>query len=67
MSLRIFHMVFIVASILLSIFVGVWGIREFATVGSVVALATGIVFFVCGAILVVYASKVFGKLKDLAR
>ena len=67
MSLRIFHMVFIVASILLSLFVAVWGAREFAVEGSTSGLLTGLTFLVCGTALAFYASKAFDKLKELAR
>ena len=42
----------------LSIWVGVWGIRNGATMLS-------IVFFVSAAALVFYGTKVYGKLRDL--
>ena len=66
MSLRVFHIVFISASILLSLFVGVWGVREFAFSDSVTGLVIAVLFFVCGSSLVIYATKTFAKLKELS-
>jgi hypothetical protein len=66
MSLRIFHVIFITVSIALSIFVAVWGVREFAATRSTGALALAIVFVAGGVALVLYAGKAFRKLKDLS-
>ena len=66
MSLRVFHIVFVLACIALSLYVGVWGIRQYYDVRSGSGLALGIVFLVCGVALVVYAGRVFRKLKDLS-
>lgn len=66
MSLRIFHVVFVTISILLSVFVTAWGFREYATSGSGQALALAIMFLLCGVALVAYAGRVFRKLKDLS-
>ena len=66
MSLRIFHIVFITVSIALSIFVAIWGVREFLATRSGGALALAILFSVCGIALVVYASRAFDKLKDVS-
>lgn len=65
MSLRVFHIVFITACVALSLWVGVWGIRDFMQERSGEALALGILFLVSGVVLVVYGSKVFAKLRDL--
>ena len=65
MSLRIFHLVFVVASILLSLFVSVWGFWQFASEGDRTGLALGILFAVCGVGLVLYGMKVFRKLREL--
>ncbi len=65
MSLRIFHVVFIVVCIALSIFVGIWGIQEFAATKSRGAAGLSIVFFASAAALIVYGARVFGKLRDL--
>lgn len=65
MSLRAFHIVFIVVCVALSLWVGVWGIRGFMTERSSGALALGILFLLSGVVLVVYGSKVYAKLRDL--
>jgi hypothetical protein len=65
MSLRAFHIVFIVACVALSLWVGVWGIRDYMQERSAGALALAIVFLLGGVVLVVYGSKVFAKLRDL--
>jgi len=56
MSLRAVHILFIVASILLALFMGVWGIVMFgSTAGSSGHLATGIVSLLTAAGLSAYA------------
>ena len=65
MSLRVFHIVFIMVCVALSIWVGVWGIRDFMSQRSVGALALGIIFLLSGVVLVVYGKRVFIKLRDL--
>ncbi len=65
MSLRAFHIVFIVLCVALSLWVGVWGIRDYMAERSGGALALGILFLVSGVVLVVYGSKVYTKLRDL--
>jgi hypothetical protein len=58
MSLRVFHVIFVMICVALSIWVGVWGVRNGSTLMS-------IVFFASAAALVVYGTKVYGKLRDL--
>lgn len=65
MSLKAFHVVFIVASILLSFLVGAWGVREFQLDGSGVSLAIGVLFYVSGFALVGYALKFVRKVREL--
>jgi len=65
MSLRIFHLIFITVSIALSIFVTVWGVREFQVTRSLGALALAIVFLIAGVALVFYANRVMRKLREL--
>ena len=65
MSLRVFHVVFIVASMALSLYGALWGAREFFVAGNTMALLVGLTFVVCGIALARYASKVFRKLKEL--
>ena len=65
MSLRVFHIVFIVVTILLSLYVALWGIREFSLERNVTALTLS-VLFLCAAIgLMIYGKKTFAKLRDL--
>ncbi len=65
MSLRIFHIIFITVSIALSLFVAIWGVREFMATRNGSALALAIVFFAGGVALVFYAGRAFRKLRDL--
>lgn len=66
MSLRIFHIIFITASILLSVFVAVWGVRAYTVTHQWGMLVLSALFFVIGAMLVVYAKSAFRKLKELS-
>ena len=66
MSLRTFHVIFIIASIVLSLFVAVWAIREYQATRSAGALALGIVFVVGGIAMVIYGQRWFKKLKELS-
>ncbi|HET7712697.1 MAG TPA: hypothetical protein VFL80_12265 [Thermoanaerobaculia bacterium] len=65
MSLRIFHVVFIVVCVGFSIFVGVWGFQEYSATRSVGALALAIVFLGAAGALILYGKKAFGKLREL--
>ena len=65
MSLRIFHIIFIVASVVLSLFVALWGIREFASERNTAALTLGILFAVTAVGLMIYGKKAFAKLREL--
>jgi len=65
MSLRIFHIVFVVVTIVLSLYVALWGIREFSQERSVTALTVAILFLLMAVGLMVYGRKTFRKLKDL--
>jgi hypothetical protein len=58
MSLRIFHIVFVAACVLLSLFVGLWGVRQ-------ANLVLAIVFFPTAIALTIYGRRVFTKLKEL--
>ena len=55
MSLRIFHVIFIVASIVLSLFVAVWALREYQATHSLGALGLGVAFVIAGAAMVTTA------------
>ena len=65
MSLRIFHIIFIVVTVILSLFVALWGIREFAQSQSTRGLALGLLFLVTAVALMIYGKKAFTKLKEL--
>ena len=65
MSLKIFHIVFVIVCVGLSLWVGVWGIRDYMYERSVSALSLGILFLVSGLVLVVYGRRAFEKLRDL--
>jgi len=65
MSLRAFHIVFIVVTIALSLYVALWGIREFTEERSVSALALGLLFAAMAVALMVYGKKTFTKLRNL--
>jgi hypothetical protein len=65
MSLKVFHIVFVIACVGLSLWVGVWGIRDYMTERSTGALSLGILFLLSGLVLVLYGKKAFEKLRDL--
>lgn len=65
MSLRIFHMIFITVCILLTIFVGVWGVRSYFERGDQSGLALAAVFLAGGVVLAEYGRRVFRKLREL--
>jgi len=66
MSLRIFHIVFVVVCVLLCLFVGIWGIRLYVATREALGLALGSIFLITGIALTVYGKRVYGKLKGLA-
>ncbi|HEX7153326.1 MAG TPA: hypothetical protein VF618_17705 [Thermoanaerobaculia bacterium] len=65
MSLRVFHILFVIVCVALAVFVGAWGIAQYTRAGSTSGLALGIIFLVSAAALVVYGVKVFRKLKEV--
>jgi hypothetical protein len=65
MSLRAFHIVFIIVTVLLSVFVSLWGIREFTEERSSMGLVLAIVFLISAVGLMIYGKKAFTKLKEL--
>ena len=65
MSLRAFHIVFVIVTIVLSLYVALWGIREFSEERSASALTLGILFLVMAVGLMIYGKKAFTKLRDL--
>ena len=65
MSLKSFHLVFIVASILLGLGVGAWGIREYQAKGEIGPLILGILFLLMGGALLVYGRRMLEKTKEI--
>ena len=65
MSLRFFHIVFVIASVLLSLFVAVWGFREYAIRHDKGAFALAALFAFVGVILVAYGVRAYAKLREL--
>jgi hypothetical protein len=65
MSLRAFHIIFVIVTVALSLFVTMWGIREFRQEQNGGALALAVVFFLTAVALSIYGKKVYVKLKEL--
>ncbi|MDP9193389.1 MAG: hypothetical protein M3P06_16965 [Acidobacteriota bacterium] len=65
MSLRAFHIIFIIATVVLSLYVALWGIREFAQERSSTGLVLAILFFITAIGGMIYGKKAFTKLKEL--
>ncbi len=65
MSLKAFHLVFVVASILLGMGVGGWGIHQYQSKGDIELLILGIIFLVMGIGLVLYGKRMLKKTKDI--
>lgn len=65
MSLKVFHLVFIAASIILSFGVGVWELRFYTVTRSVSELALAVVFLALGAVLIAYGMRTIQKFKEL--
>lgn len=65
MSLKAFHLVFVIASILLGMGVGGWGIMEYRATGEVGALVLGLIFLAMGIGLFFYGRKMLKKTKDI--
>ena len=65
MSLKIFHIVFIALSVVLSAGLGAWGIQRYLADGSGGALGLGLLFFVTGAVLLVYGIRFWKKMREL--
>jgi hypothetical protein len=61
MSLKIFHIVFIICSTLLTLYFGVWSFKH----GGTGYIALGGLSFVAGAGLIYYGDAFFKKMKDL--
>ncbi len=65
MSLRAFHIVFVIVTVVLSLYVALWGFREFSQERDTSALALAVLFLAAAVGLIIYGKKVFVKLRDL--
>jgi hypothetical protein len=65
MSLRAFHIVFVIVTVVLSLYVALWGIREFAQERSSLGLTAAILFMATAVGGMIYGRKAFAKLKEL--
>jgi len=66
MSLKAFHIVFVVASILLAFFSGVWLLRDYAATRQTAELIVGIFSLLSGLGLICYGKAVLRKLKHIS-
>ena len=66
MSLKAFHIVFVIVSIAMCVFVGVWGVREYLRTENVTHLAVGVVTLVLGIVLVWYFRWFLRKIKTIS-
>ncbi|MBI4042561.1 MAG: hypothetical protein HY391_03685 [Deltaproteobacteria bacterium] len=66
MSLKAFHLLFILLSTLLSLGFGVWGWFTYKTSGSTVDLAMSMAAFVAAIALIFYARYFIRKLKNIS-
>ncbi len=65
MSLKAFHIFFIAVSMLLGMFVGGWGVRQYLINDSVGSLALGVFFFISAFVLLAYGLKFIRMVEDL--
>ena len=65
MSLKTFHIMFIVISTAMSVLVGAWGIQQYRMESSSGGLAVGVTFLLSAIALVVYGLRFFKKLRAL--
>ena len=65
MSLKAFHIFFIAVSMLLGMFVGGWGVRQYMINDSVGSLALGVFFLASAVLLLAYGLKFIRMVEDL--
>jgi uncharacterized PurR-regulated membrane protein YhhQ (DUF165 family) len=65
MSLRVFHIIFVIATVILSLYVAWWGIREFSHERNFGALALAFVFLATAVAMTVYGRKAAAKFREL--
>ncbi|MFQ5798150.1 MAG: hypothetical protein ACE5H0_05570 [Bacteroidota bacterium] len=65
MSLKYFHIFFIILSILLTFGFGIWGVNSYSGSDNTTHLSLGIISLLVGVGLIIYGTKVYKKLKKL--
>ena len=65
MSLKAFHIFFIALCVLMSGALGAWGVNDYLQGGNNQSLALGVIFFLTGAVLLVYGVRFWKKMKEL--
>ena len=66
MSLKAFHIVFVVASILLAFFFGVWLLHDYRATREAAELIVGILSILAGLGLIGYGKSILRKLKHIS-
>ena len=66
MSLKAFHIFFIIASTVLAVALGVWAVDDFGRSGSLVHLTLGVGSFIASGVLVWYGIWFLRKLKHVS-
>lgn len=66
MSLKAFHLVFVIVSTMLAVGVGAWAIREYQAKGETGALVFGVASLAGAVVLVVYGRWFLRKLKNVS-
>jgi hypothetical protein len=66
MSLKAFHIVFVIASILLAFGFGAWSLRSYRAGGEKLDLVFGVGSLLAGIALVIYGRYVVKKLKNIS-
>lgn len=66
MSLKAFHIFFIIISIVLTVGFGFWGVRDYSNSKNVINFILGISSFVGGGALAIYLVWFFSKMKRIS-
>ena len=65
-SLKAFHIVFVLVSTILTFGFGIWAVRDYRAAGDVSSLAFGIISLALGAALLIYGRWFLSKLRDVS-
>lgn len=66
MSLKAFHIVFVVLSVLVSFSYTYWGVLQYLHEGAIIELSLGILSGIIGVGLIVYGKRFLEKLKNIS-